>query len=139
VKRYEVGWNGPASSFALFEQPDGSVMKSDEVRAVIQAAQDKLTRIMVGGCTCNTKTPELRFHSERCHFRLASEASEALSPAVPSAVPSTPAANLVPAPEGCCFRRPLETFSPDCWEAGHCQRIAGDVFAAATDKGQADR
>lgn len=41
---------------------------------------DKLTRIMVGGCTCMTKTDEVRFHAERCHYRLAFEASELLMP-----------------------------------------------------------
>jgi hypothetical protein len=46
---------------------------------VVQAVQQKLTRIMVGGCTCMTKTPELRYHNERCHFRLASEASALLT------------------------------------------------------------
>lgn len=41
----------------------------------LEAAQQKLTKIMVAGCTCMTKTPELRYHDERCHFRLAAEAS----------------------------------------------------------------
>lgn len=45
----------------------------------MRAADAKLTRIQVGGCTCDTKTPELKHHSERCHFRLASEASALLS------------------------------------------------------------
>lgn len=36
--------------------------------------ESKLLAIMVGGCTCLTKTPELKYHAERCHYRLASEA-----------------------------------------------------------------
>jgi hypothetical protein len=32
-----------------------------------------LSRLQLGGCTCNTKTPELRFHAEDCKYRLASE------------------------------------------------------------------
>lgn len=41
----------------------------------MEAVQHKLTKIMTAGCTCMTKTPELQYHSERCHFRLAAEAS----------------------------------------------------------------
>ena len=33
----------------------------------------KLTQIQVGGCTCGTKTPVIKYHAERCHYRLASE------------------------------------------------------------------
>lgn len=36
----------------------------------------RLTMLMVGGCTCQTKTPELQYHDERCTYRLAAELSD---------------------------------------------------------------
>jgi hypothetical protein len=47
----------------------------------VRLAEDRLSKILVGGCTCDTKSVELQEHAERCHFRLASEALEALQPA----------------------------------------------------------
>lgn len=37
-----------------------------------------LSHLQIGGCTCNTKTPELRFHSEDCRYRLAAEIERTL-------------------------------------------------------------
>lgn len=37
---------------------------------------ERLFRAQVGGCTCLTKTPELRYHDAQCHYRLFSEASD---------------------------------------------------------------
>lgn len=48
--------------------------------SAVKHAEEKLSKIMVGGCTCGTKTPELQHHAERCHFRLAGEALDALQP-----------------------------------------------------------
>lgn len=33
-----------------------------------------LMKIAVGGCTCETKTPNLEWHDERCHYRIAEQA-----------------------------------------------------------------
>lgn len=38
----------------------------------------KLGRIMVAGCTCMTKTPDIQYHKELCHYRLAQEISNLL-------------------------------------------------------------
>lgn len=59
------------------------------------AVTEKLIRMQVGGCTCNTKSPELRFHDERCTYRLACEVQDLLNTApTPSppvaAPPATP-------------------------------------------------
>jgi hypothetical protein len=32
-----------------------------------------LTRLTVGGCTCMTKTPELKYHADDCQYRMATE------------------------------------------------------------------
>ncbi len=34
---------------------------------------ERLTKLQVGGCTCDTKTPELTYHDKRCTYRLAAE------------------------------------------------------------------
>ena len=44
----------------------------------VNEMQSKLASIMLGGCTCLTKTNELKYHKENCHYRLASEVSELL-------------------------------------------------------------
>lgn len=44
----------------------------------IEKIHAKLTNIMIGGCTCSTKSPELKHHKEGCHYRLASEIGELL-------------------------------------------------------------
>ena len=47
----------------------------------------RLTRIQIGGCTCDVKHPDLDLHAENCHYRLAAEAENLLY--VPSPQPST--------------------------------------------------
>lgn len=42
---------------------------------ILRTVQLKLTRIEVGGCSCNTKAPDLKYHMRECHYRLAHEAS----------------------------------------------------------------
>jgi len=39
----------------------------------------RLVSAQVAGCTCMTKTPELRYHAEDCHYRLFAEAHAAIS------------------------------------------------------------
>ncbi len=39
----------------------------------LAAMTEKLTSIQIGGCTCNTKRPDIEYHDARCHYRLASE------------------------------------------------------------------
>jgi hypothetical protein len=43
-----------------------------------------LRKLQIGGCTCLTKTPELRFHAENCQYRLAAEIEHALLAASPT-------------------------------------------------------
>lgn len=43
-----------------------------------------LTRLMVAGCTCDTKTPELRHHDANCQYRCASEIYDLLAAEQPS-------------------------------------------------------
>jgi hypothetical protein len=38
-----------------------------------KGVQERLTKLQVGGCTCDTKTPELKYHADRCVYRLAAE------------------------------------------------------------------
>lgn len=37
------------------------------------AARSKIISIMIGGCNCDTKTNEVKYHKERCPYRLAAE------------------------------------------------------------------
>jgi hypothetical protein len=37
-----------------------------------------LIRLQVGGCTCMTKTNELKYHAADCQYRLACEIEDAL-------------------------------------------------------------
>ncbi len=43
------------------------------------ALLDRLTGLMVGGCTCMTKTPELAHHDPQCKYRVASEAYDTIA------------------------------------------------------------
>lgn len=48
-------------------------IKGHGMRSVREEIDRRLARLQVGGCTCMTKTPELKYHDERCTYRLASE------------------------------------------------------------------
>lgn len=48
---------------------------------------EKLFKLQVGGCTCMTETPELRFHDARCTYRLACEIQDLLNTAAPPSPP----------------------------------------------------
>jgi hypothetical protein len=39
---------------------------------------DRLWQASVAGCSCVTKTPEIKFHDELCHYRLHMECVQAL-------------------------------------------------------------
>ncbi len=41
-----------------------------------QGILERLSKLIMGTCSCQTKTPELRFHDENCQYRLASEVAE---------------------------------------------------------------
>src|ERR1700756_823586 len=47
------------------------------------AIYDKLSKLMIGGCTCMTKTPVIQFHKENCTYRLAREVETLLVPVLP--------------------------------------------------------
>lgn len=49
-------------------------------RETITQVNDLLTRLQVGGCTCLTKTPDIRHHDARCTYRLASEVHNLINP-----------------------------------------------------------
>lgn len=40
----------------------------------IDALEKQILSIAVGGCTCNTKSPDLTFHAPHCHYLKASNA-----------------------------------------------------------------
>lgn len=40
---------------------------------------DRLLAACVGGCSCMTKTPVIEHHDEACHYRLFTEAANAIS------------------------------------------------------------
>ena len=45
-----------------------------EPQSAVAPLIDRLLEAGVGGCSCDTKPPELRYHSPICHFRLHEEA-----------------------------------------------------------------
>ena len=54
-------------------------MISDEmVEKALSGVESHLVGMMVGGCTCDTKSPTLDFHDLRCKYRQASEAMGAV-------------------------------------------------------------
>jgi hypothetical protein len=53
--------------------------KHMERTEITQAHYMLLSRIIVGSCSCMTKTPELQYHRADCDYRLASEISHALA------------------------------------------------------------
>lgn len=38
-----------------------------------QRIRDRLLNIIIAGCTCSTKTPNLECHKDNCHYRNAEE------------------------------------------------------------------
>lgn len=62
---------GPTTNAAAFEL------------SIYEGVRDRLARLTAGTCSCNTKSPELRYHSERCHYRVAREALDLLLAAPP--------------------------------------------------------
>lgn len=36
MNRYEIGWNGPAGTFALFAQPEGSLVKYSDLQELLR-------------------------------------------------------------------------------------------------------
>lgn len=44
--------------------------------APVAPLMERLVRAQVAGCTCLTKTPELRFHDPHCTYRLVREAGD---------------------------------------------------------------
>jgi hypothetical protein len=52
----------------------GSLRREDSLIALAE----RLDRLIVGGCTCDTKTPELAYHNDTCTYRVAVEVGDAL-------------------------------------------------------------
>lgn len=50
----------------------------DTQTAAVEPLVDRLIQASIGGCSCQTKSPELRWHDPLCHFRLFSECIEAI-------------------------------------------------------------
>lgn len=46
--------------------------------APVRPLVERLAIACVGGCTCMTKTPEIAYHDELCHYRLFTEAMRAM-------------------------------------------------------------
>jgi hypothetical protein len=47
--------------------------------AAVEPLVDRLIQASVGGCSCHTKSPELKWHDPLCHFRLFSECIEVIA------------------------------------------------------------
>ena len=53
-----------------------------EIRGALPGLSQRVTRQLVGGCTCMTKTPELRYHHLDCKYRVMAEVSAVLDAVV---------------------------------------------------------
>ena len=54
-------------------QIDALESRLAQVAEPLTAASIRLTDLIVGGCSCGTKTPELTYHAKRCQYRVAVE------------------------------------------------------------------
>jgi hypothetical protein len=75
-----------------FDSRDAAEIKSamDDIRRMLDKSQqigeikltqkhlDALSLSQIGSCTCLTKTPDTKFHSDTCRYRLLHEVSQAL-------------------------------------------------------------
>lgn len=63
---------------AFSHHPDVSFEDLQSALLGLAARAEKMSNALVslcvGGCTCMTKTPILKFHDPRCRYRLAAEA-----------------------------------------------------------------
>lgn len=69
--------DGSVAKAALEPGAPGQIAKVADL--VPTGVIEKLWRLKIGGCDCMTKTPELRFHDERCTYRLVSEITDLLA------------------------------------------------------------
>lgn len=73
VKRYE--------NLGFMCDKCGAVKPPAQPASVAEAVRTRLIQIQVGGCTCDTKTPEIECHDKRCHYRLSEEIMQLLAAA----------------------------------------------------------
>ena len=90
VKRIEVDIGGAVK--ALQASPELAQMIGDLIHPVLPDTREgferelhdgivnRLVSLTVGTCSCDTKSPELKYHSEACRYRIASEALELARP-----------------------------------------------------------
>lgn len=60
------------------QKDDALASRPERREGITRRLLDRLQRAQVGGCTCLTKTPELSYHKDTCHYRLFEEATAAL-------------------------------------------------------------
>jgi len=65
-------------------------MTAQALQSALRATATRLTLACAGSCTCGTKTPEINFHDEQCHYRLFAEAAADLYQAARALSNETP-------------------------------------------------
>lgn len=78
LSAYRSGWDStgtpwPGMDPAHYLAHQSAVLAVAKRHGIPYEIRKRLTSLQVGGCTCLTKTPELKYHKETCHYRLASE------------------------------------------------------------------
>jgi hypothetical protein len=48
-------------------------MSGDVSKTTADPLSERLLRAALGGCTCLTKSPDIRWHDQLCHYRLFTE------------------------------------------------------------------
>lgn len=64
--------------------PDGAepvpVAPSNFEREIHEAIVSRLISLTVGSCSCHTMSPDLKYHTQSCRYRIAAEALELVRP-----------------------------------------------------------
>ena len=97
------------------------------------AIYDKLSKLMIGGCTCLTKTPDIKFHKENCTYRLAREV-EALFIPVLSDPCSSRTVNFIGVDPLNLTRGAHHPMIPDSWRFGFYE-VNGELRFGHRDAG----
>lgn len=75
------GYSIPLTPPTVWDDLSSTALSSPAPQVVPLADAEALITVLktgcIGGCTCGTKTPELKYHSEGCTYRSFSEAIEA--------------------------------------------------------------
>lgn len=86
LKSRQTGRDAALNHFAYAEVPDWQLRQWGETIAALQpggererllaasAITDRLIMLQIGTCSCDTKTPGIEHHDERCNYQMAFEA-----------------------------------------------------------------